>query len=244
MIAFSYSFLMPPTVLIALCPLAALLAIRYPRQGVRLALAGSLLLYLSAMPVFANALTRLLVVPPPTESALHDAQAIVILGAGIRVGDRHGDRDQLDALSIERVAWGAETYHALPLPVAVTGGHLRRSTTSLGALMKQQLEHNFGVPVTWTEELSRTTFENAEYTARMLKESGRDHVIVVTQPWHMPRAIWSFNRAGVQAIPCPTCRWSTKFPGWAGFFPNVGALQQTFYDLHELLGLVYYRLRY
>jgi uncharacterized SAM-binding protein YcdF (DUF218 family) len=242
MIGLSYSFLMPPTAFIVLCPLAALLALRYPRQGVRLALVAGALLYLSAMPVFAQQLSRLLIIDPPADVALRDAQAIVVLGAGIHVGD--GVPDELNALSIQRVTWAAELYHKLSLPIAVTGGRIGGSTVSLGALMRQQLEHNFGMPVIWTEEMSRTTFENAEYTARLLKESGYSRVVVVTNSWHMARAVWSFNRVGLQAIASPTSDQALKFPGLAGFFPNLGALQQTFYDLHELLGLAYYRLRY
>jgi uncharacterized SAM-binding protein YcdF (DUF218 family) len=239
----SFSFLMPPTILIALCPLAALLGLRYPRQGIKLVLAVSLLLYVSATPIFAESLSRLLAAQAPTDAELRDAQAIVVLAAGMRVGDGEVP-DRLDPLSIERIAWAAELYRALSLPVAVTGGHIKGSKSSLGALMKQQLEQNFAVPVTWTEERSRTTFENAEYTARMLKESGRDRVIVVTSPWHMVRAVWSFDRVGIHAIPRPTPGPSRRFPGWADLFPNPGAFQQTFYDLHELLGLAYYRLRY
>jgi uncharacterized SAM-binding protein YcdF (DUF218 family) len=244
MVGVSYSFLMPPTILIALCPLAALLALRYPRLGMRLALAASVLLYLSAMPVFAQALARLLVTDAASEAALQDAQAIVVLGAGLHVGGAGGATDELDALSIERVTWAAELYRAMPLPIAVSGGRIEGSTSSLGALMKQQLEGIFGVPVTWTEELSRTTFENARNTAPLLTKIGRDRVIVVTHPWHMARALWSFKRVGIQAIPCPMPDAARKFTGFAGFLPNLGALQQTFYDLHELLGLAYYKLRY
>lgn len=244
MIGLSFSFLMPPTILIALCPLAALLGLRYPRQGIRLVLAASLLLYLSAMPVVAEGLSQLLVPDPAAETALANAQAIVVLGAGLHVGN--GDRvpDRLDRLSIERLSWAAEVYHALSLPVAVTGGHLRGSTSSLGALMKQQLDQDFGVPVTWTEDQSRTTFENAEFTARLLKPSGVSRVVLVTHPWHMARAIWSFDHAGLEAIPGPTPSGSAEPLGLSGYFPSLGALQQTFYDLHELLGQAYYRLRY
>jgi uncharacterized SAM-binding protein YcdF (DUF218 family) len=244
MIGFSYSFLMPPTVFIVICLLAALLALWYPRQGAWLGVASGAILYLSALPVFAQELSRLLVMDPPTDAALRDAEAIVVLGAGIRLGDGNRSSDTLDALSIERAAWAAEMYRALALPVAVTGGHIRGSKDSLGALLKEQLERNFGVPVTWSEELSRTTFENAEYTAQMLRQSGRDRVIVVTHPWHMARAVWSFDRVGLHAIPCPIPGGSFRFPGWSRFFPSLEALQQTFLDLHELLGLAYYRLRY
>lgn len=234
---------MPPTILIALCPLAALFALWYPRQGTRLVLACTLLLYVSSMPVVAGTLLGLLAVEAPSDASLQDAQAIVVLGAGIRVGDGKTP-DRLDPLSIQRVAWAAELYHTLPLPVAVTGGNIRGSKSSLGALMRHELEHEFGVPVTWTEERSRTTFENAEFTARMLEESGRDRVVVVTNPWHMARAIWSFDRVGLHAIPYPTFARSSDYPGWAGFFPNPGAFHDTFYGLHELLGLAYYRLHY
>jgi uncharacterized SAM-binding protein YcdF (DUF218 family) len=113
-----------------------------------LGLAVSVLLYLSAMPVVAQGLSRLLVTEAPVAAAPGDAQAIVVLGAGIHIGDGDRNPDKLDALSIERVAWAVEIYHALPLPVAVTGGHINGSASSLGTLMRQQLEDNFGVPVT------------------------------------------------------------------------------------------------
>jgi hypothetical protein len=75
MIGFSHSFLIPPTVFIVLCLLAALLPIWYPRQGARLGVACTAILYLSALPVFAQGLSRLLVMDPPTDAALRDAQA-------------------------------------------------------------------------------------------------------------------------------------------------------------------------
>ena len=63
----------------------------------------------------------------------------------------------------------AHAYRKLGLPVAVTGGQIKGAHTAEGTLMKAVLEGDFGVPVTWVEKQSRTTFENALYTKRLLQ---------------------------------------------------------------------------
>jgi uncharacterized SAM-binding protein YcdF (DUF218 family) len=240
----SYSALTPPTVFIVSCLIAALMALRFRRSGTIAMIFSAGLLYLSALPVVARGFSQYLALPLPNCSDLRKAQAIVVLGAGMHVGDGGRYPDQLDALSLERLARAADLYQKLDIPIAVTGGRLSKSTSSLGALMKRQLEQGSGIPVTWSEEASRNTFENAELTARELRQSSVDRVILVTNPWHLARAVWSFERAGLRALPYPTSPPVPRPLEWTDFLPNLGALRETSYALHEILGLAYYRLRY
>jgi len=67
--------------------------------------------------------------------------------------------------------------------------------------MKDMLETDFGIPVAWNEDASETTWENAAFTARLLLPAGIKTVVVVTGSSHLPRALWSFERAGLKHCP-------------------------------------------
>ena len=110
--------------------------------------------------------------------------------------------------------------------------------------MKAALETDFDVPVTWTEGESRTTWENAVYTARLLRPAGVRTVVLVSQAWHLPRAIWAFERVGFVALPWPAPRTARETEQLADFLPSIGGLRDTAYALHEIIGAGYYRLRH
>lgn len=53
------------------------------------------------------------------------------------------------------------------------------------------------------ESQSRSTYENAAFTARMLKPAPNERWLLVTSAWHMPRAMGCFRRAGFAVEPWP-----------------------------------------
>ena len=138
----------------------------------------------------------------------------------------------------------AQAYRRLHLPVAVSGGRVGDAHDSEGALMKAALELDFAVPVAWNEDRSRTTWENALFTAQLLQPEKLNTVIVITQAWHLPRALWCFERVGLKALPWPAPRVAFRPRGIDDFLPNIAALHDTFYAMHEIIGGVYYRLRH
>jgi len=110
--------------------------------------------------------------------------------------------------------------------------------------MRAALDADFAVPVTWVDDKSRSTWENALFTARLLKADNVTTVVLVTHAWHMRRALWSFERAGLHAIPWPAPATYDVDDRPDDYLPSTGALEASYHALHEALGLVYYRLRY
>jgi uncharacterized SAM-binding protein YcdF (DUF218 family) len=56
------------------------------------------------------------------------------------------------------------------------------------------------------ESASRDTYENAAFTARLIKPAAGQRWLLVTSAWHMPRAIGCFRQAGV-----PVEAWPVDF---------------------------------
>ena len=240
----SVEFLVPPAVLILLAAVAAWAALWRPHMGALLGVVATSLLYLAALPVVSAWMIEEVEIKIPAKPDFSAAQAIVVLGGGIHPGD--GDRvaDTLGPWSLERVVLGAQAYRQLGLRVAVSGGRVGNAHVSEASLMKAALETQFGVPVTWVDDQSRTTYENAAYTARLLTADNLTTIVLVTQAWHMRRALWSFERAGLHVIPFPAPLTYDESDRIDDYLPSIGALERTYHALHEAIGLAYYRLRY
>ena len=240
----SYGFLTPPAVLIVLCLVGGLLALVWRGFGVAVVILSAAALYGLAVPVASSWLLERVEAGLPQTRDFDTAQAIVVLGGDVHFGDGRAVPDSLGSLSLERVLYAAEAFRRLHLPVAVSGGRVLGSDATVGGLMKEALEQDFAVPVTWNEDRSRTTQENALFTARLLRAEGIATIVLVSHAWHLPRALRSFERAGLQPLPWPAPRSVVRLRRIDDFLPSIAALHDSFYALHEMFGGVYYRLRY
>lgn len=240
----SYGALAPPTVLILVSVLTAWLVLWHRRLGVGLTIIATNLLFLSSLPIISARMLQEVEIQAAPDTDFSTAQAIVILGGGIYRGDGDKVPDTLGARTLERVMLGAQAYRKLHLRVAVTGGKSGGAHSSEASLMKSVLEGDLDVPVSWAEDQSRSTYENAVLTARLLKPENVRTVVLVTHAWHMKRAIWSFEHAGLRAIPWPALPTVAAADRPADYLPSIDALQQSYYALHEAIGLIYYRWRY
>ena len=244
----AYSFVMPPTVFIVTAFAGIVLAAfaRTRRWGIAAGLVSVGALYIFATPLVSLMLLRAVehevsAAPPDTAAA----QAIVVLSGDIHHGNGRNVPDTVGRLTLERLDHAAQLYRHDKLPILVTGGPVGDSRESMAALMARTLTDDFAVPVTWREERSQTTFENAEFSAQILRAQHIHTILVVTQPWHMPRALWAFARAKIDAVPASTARTYIKTPiDAAMLLPQSTALADSFYALHEILGLLYYRLQF
>ncbi|MDE1902652.1 MAG: YdcF family protein [Alphaproteobacteria bacterium] len=244
----AYSFLMPPTVFIVTAFVGIVLTVfaKTRRWGIAAGLVSVGALYVFATPLVSLMLLRAVeheVSAPSPDTG--GAQAIVVLSGTIHHGNGGNVPDTVGRLTLERLDRAAQLYRRDKLPILVTGGPVGDSRESMAALMAHTLTDDFGVPVAWREERSQTTFENAEFSAQILRAQHIHTVLLVTQPWHMPRALWAFARAKIDAIPASTERTYIKTPIEAAMLlPQSTALADSFYALHEILGLIYYRLQF
>lgn len=234
-----FSALALPPASLALAALLALLLLR-GRVGRGLALLAVAGLVLLSLPVVSMALLASLDVPP--DAGTGPPQAIVVLGGDVdRLADPPGA--SLGSLSLERVRAGAALHRQTGLPVLVTGGVVDDLPLTVGALMADSMTADFNVPVRWTEAASPTTWENAAYSAPMLAAAGVSRVFLVTHAWHMRRSLLAFRQAGIEAVPAPVRPDPWPKLRASEFLPRPSAWINSFFAVHEWVGLAYYAAR-
>jgi uncharacterized SAM-binding protein YcdF (DUF218 family) len=227
-------FLVPPVNLAMLAALAVALGRR------RLAGAALALLLALSLPLVADALTRGLERGEDAGNPA-DAQAIVVLGAGVvQLAD---GRTLPDPLTLERLRSAARLARRTGLPVLVAGGVTRAGAAPVARAMADSLRDDFAAPPRWVEDRSADTFENARDAALILQPEHVAPVLVVTHQWHMRRALAAFRAAGLPAIaaPVPHPRW--QGPTLDDLIPHATAWLRSYYALHEWIGLAWYSLR-
>jgi len=226
---------LPPTGPLLLAVAGLLVLRRSWRWGRLLAWAGVLLLVALSTPIVAFALLSLVSRSPPLDiESARSAQAIVILGGGVRRHAVEYGGDTLGHLTLERVRYGATIARATKLPVLVTGGSVFGGEPEAD-LMRAALEHEFGVPVRWTEAESRNTHENAVRSARMLAAARVDRIVLVAHSFDMLRAKAEFAAQGIDVIAAPTGMPSGHFDTVLDVLPGLPALQGSYYALYEIL---------
>lgn len=243
------AWLLPPGGILLLALVGLLLLRQGQRRGATALAALALLgLYALSIPVTARSLMGLLEIYPALATLpANDAQAIVVLGSGRYADAPEYAGDTLSKGGLERLRYAARLHRRTGLPLLLSGGDPFFSGVSEAALMKQALADDFRIEGAWLEQRSRSTAENARLTQALLNPLGINRVYLVTHAWHMPRAVRSFRRAGLQVIAAPTgflSLPSEESPGVLDWLPRAAALETSSRVLHELLGMLWYSLRH
>jgi uncharacterized SAM-binding protein YcdF (DUF218 family) len=224
-----------------------LLAWRRARLGLLVATIGAIPLYLVSLPIVADSLIwaveALAGAVPGAPADVHPG-AIIVLSGDFRHGDGPGAPDTVGRLTLERLAEAASEERRTGLPVLVSGGQLAHADDSLADMMSKALQDDFHVAVRWREDRSDNTYENAAFSAELLRRAGVPSALLVTHPWHMARALWSFRAVGYPVIPAVLPQAEPVLLSASSFFPQVPALLDSYYALHELFGLGWYLCRY
>jgi uncharacterized SAM-binding protein YcdF (DUF218 family) len=203
------------------------------RAGWLLLAAGLASLWLLATPLVADVLARAAEREPALDlTRAPHAQAIVILGGGderVAAGEYGGEAAPGSVL-LERVTYAAFLAHHTALPVLVSG------TAEEALAMRASLARDFGVEVRWVEDRSRDTFQNAQFSARLLKAAGVSRILLVTSSAHEWRASQEFASAGFTVVPAPSGVWAPRETGLLRYLPAPAALGRSSTALYELLG--------
>ncbi|NWL79105.1 hypothetical protein DM872_19855 [Pseudomonas taiwanensis] len=243
-------FLLPPGGLLLLLLLAWWLRRRMPRLSLACFVMGLGGLWLMSLPIVvewsARALERDAPLPESEWTQLAGrVDAIVVLGGGRQISDPAWGSDQPSAMALERVRFAARLARTSGLPLLTSGGLHFGAPPSEARIMADTLKRDYGLEVRWQEGESRTTWENATYSAKMLQPEGIRRVLLVTQAAHMPRARWCFERAGFEVVAAPMGYLGVP-NGWplGGWLPESKAVAQNGMLLNEAIGLLAYPLAY
>lgn len=243
--AVAIALLLPPIFFLWLALIGLLIQRRHARSGRILTWAALLALLALAVPLVSDTLLvtleQALPLAPPPDSP---PQAIVILGGDVARTEEGGKLlFHIGPLSLERVRAGAALYRHTGLPILVSGGAVHAGDAPVAALMARSLMQDFQAPVRWAETFSRDTWENAHLSAAILREQGIGSVYLVTQAWHMRRAVLAFAAAGIRVTAAPTHLDRPAPPILEDFLPSVGGWRTSYLALHEWIGCLWYASR-
>jgi uncharacterized SAM-binding protein YcdF (DUF218 family) len=247
------ALLLPPFSLLLLLVLGMTLLYRRRRFAKALLLAAVGLLWIASTPYVAEGALHWLEARTRTLDSQHPnlhpqvddkTEAIVILGGGTYFhAPEYAGQDTVSEQTLVRLRYGARLHRETGLPVLVTGGKPLGNHMAEAQQMRTALEQDFRIPVRWTEEESDNTFENAQYSFRILQQAGIRRIYLVTHAWHMPRAANVFRRAGFEVIEAPTAFTTRYGTDLLAFLPRADSLRDSKIFVHEVIGLAWYRLK-
>ncbi len=238
------SLLLPPNLLLIGLVLGLALYRMKPLWGRTALIISTAGLWLLSMPIVATYLHYAADGDITSFRSPQDARVIVILSAGLLVDPPEtNDAAAVDALSLERLRYGAALHRQTGLPILVTGGPWGAQKFVIADYMASSLIKDFGVTAKWRERRAQNTAQNALYSAKMLRSIKVDKIVLVTHAWHMPRAKLAFENAGIEVIPAPTAYYGSSSFSIGALAPSPSALRMSYFAIHELVGTQYYRLR-
>jgi uncharacterized SAM-binding protein YcdF (DUF218 family) len=204
---------------------------------------SAVLLLAASLPVVSSALLASLEIYPALpvgDLPPGQARAVVILAAESMHSAEYG-KPTVGPLSLVRLRYGAWLSQRTRLPILVSGGRDLSEPESLAAQMRDALEMDQGLAAAWVEDQSEDTWQNAEFSARVLKAQGISTVYLVTHAWHMRRAVIAFHQAGLEVIAAPTAFINgVHAVAVQDLLPNAKAMQETYYAVHEYAGIAVY----
>jgi len=238
--------LTPPGLMLLMMFSGVLLARYYYQLGRSLVLGGFALLLATSLPITSKGLYFLLETDAPLPlSSLEkpSAGAIVVLGGGRYSGQEYG-AETVSNVTLERLRYAAFLQQQTGLPLLVTGGNPRGEASSEADLMQHTLINTYKSRARWLDKKSRNTWENAGFSWEILEKEGIERIYLVTHAYHMVRSKTVFHNAGFDVIPAPLGFRSQEIVSLLSFLPNAGAVHHSKIALHELIGQLWYMLRY
>jgi len=238
------AFLLPPLNLLLVAGIGLWLWHKRPFIARALILIAFSSLWLLATPFVSDALMRHRGgAPDAVAPRTQPADAIVVLGGGTYFRAIEYGGDTVGERTLARLRYAAKLQRETGKPILVTGGKPLGNAFSEGAQMKAVLQQEFIVPVRWVEGDSDNTAENARLSYARLAPFGIRRIYLVSHAWHLPRAARAFRSAGFEVVPAPTAFTTRYRTDLLTFVPNADALRDSRWFMHEVIGMLWYRLK-
>lgn len=203
-----------------------------------LAILGMLILYIFSIPYTSQKLSDSLVGSEDlTIEKYKTAQAIVVLGGGLRDSQELFGKLATTGIPLERMRYAAYLHKETQLPILVTGSS--PNGTSEAKVMDKEFKLFFNIETKWQENQAKTTKENAMFTREILEKENINKIILVTNQWHMKRAEMLFKQQGFDVIPASVGSGETPNHyslNFMHFIPQAGAMNSNMLALKEWIG--------
>jgi uncharacterized SAM-binding protein YcdF (DUF218 family) len=267
-----------PLGLIFLLLILALIIRRRPRLQTVVIVTALVILLLGSNKLVSSALARSLEWRYLPQASYPKVDAIVVLGGGTEPAQYPRPAVEVNAAG-DRVIYAARLYKQGVAPhLLLSGGYITwlssrsedgsggdgevgsippgSTNSSTPATEMADLLGLMGVPADalWLQPKSQNTYEDALYSAEILRANGIKRIVLVTSAIHMPRSVALFEKQGFEVIPAPA-DYTITDANWkvllslnpatllVNLVPNVGSLSLTSNALKEYLGIFVYHLR-
>jgi uncharacterized SAM-binding protein YcdF (DUF218 family) len=204
-------------------------------------------LYVVSAPAFSNTLMRWIethyAAPVlPERAATHD-RLIVVLTAGRLRATADGFESVISEAGWERTWAGVQLWRRIGGTLLFTGAPTPDGRDSAAAGMAR-VARELGVPeqAILVETASLNTYENFAYSQPLIERHGGE-VWLVTSARHMPRAVAVARKMGMTPIAYSCDFHAQERIGWRLWLPSNSGPVMFEQALHELLGMLLYRLR-
>jgi uncharacterized SAM-binding protein YcdF (DUF218 family) len=185
--------------------------------------------------------------PPVRAAALAPADVILVLGGSSKSPRGEGDLFEWTEAADRPLAALYLYELGLAPTILLSGGSgdwLERDEPEAPRLAAWLVQRGVPQSAIRIEDTSRNTFENARASAELLRADQTPRVILVTSAFHMPRALATLKRAGVDARPYPVDYRAEPLRLHPSLlFPNVHGLRDSSLLLREWGAWLAYRLR-
>ena len=214
----------------------------------KFSLIGVIVLILSSLPIISNKFIAYLEkdYQPIEISEIENVDAIVVLSGMIRViGDEENLKYEFTD-SVDRFFAGLDLFNNNKSPILIlTRGKMPWSIGIAEGEYLKELAIKYGVSeenIILTDEVQNTDQE-AKAIKEILTEDAK--IILVTSAFHMPRAEKVFKAANINLIPYPVDFQNSKSKTTImDFIPSAGSLFDTSHFVREMIGRLYYNLKY
>ena len=152
---------------------------------------------------------------------------IVVLGAAVWPGGQPSPTLQRRVMhAVDLMQQGYAAY------LLVTGGMGHYPPTEAEVMQRLAVAHGISSQCVLREEQATSTFESALLCCDILRQHGWSRVLLVTDRYHLPRALLAFRSCGIRAVGSATTGKPTRH-----------LRQRWHYYLREWLALPWYLVR-
>jgi len=215
----------------------------------KISIIGIFILIVCSLPVVSNKLVAYLESDYQLSkpSNIEPADSIVVLSGMIRTINSEDGLDYAFGEASDRIFAGINLFKEKKAPkLILTRGKLPWSVGIPEGEYLREIAINNGISE--SNILLTRNVENTDQEAKAIKKllsDDKSKVLLVTSAFHMPRAQKVFEAAGINVVPFPVDfqKGLSKIT-FMSFMPSANALSGTSFFVREMIGRIYYNLKY